>query len=380
MTPTLAVMIGLAVAIDYSLFIVSRFKHEVSVSGNREEAAGRAVGTAGSAVVFAGLTVIIALVALRVVGIKFLSDMGMAAAFAVFVAVLVALTFLPAFLGLLGRKVFAGKVPFVKAPDPEAADAVPGPAARYAGWVARKPAIPLIIGIAILGALALPATGLKLALAVGEHRRPRDQLAAGLRPGVRRVRSRPQRPTARRRRRQGRHRPGAGGLRRGGPDHLRAGRRRQRSDRGDEPGGRHCPGPGDPGSAPTDEKTIDLMQSIRDGEGALNEQIGVHYGVTGQTALETDVSDRLLEALVPYLIIVVGLAFILLMLVFRSILVPLTAALGPAQRRRHVRRHRRDLPGGLGRADLQPQPWSASCRSSSSVWCSVSRWTTRCSW
>ncbi len=119
MTPTLAVMIGLAVAIDYSLFIVSRFKHEVSVSGNREEAAGRAVGTAGSAVVFAGLTVIIALVALRVVGIKFLSDMGMAAAFAVFVAVLVALTFLPAFLGLLGRKVFAGKVPFVKAPDPE---------------------------------------------------------------------------------------------------------------------------------------------------------------------------------------------------------------------------------------------------------------------
>ncbi len=83
-----------------------------------------------------------------------------------------------------------------------------------------------------------------------------------------------------------------------------------------------------PGSAPTDEKTIDLMQSIRDGEGALNEQIGVHYGVTGQTALETDVSDRLLEALVPYLIIVVGLAFILLMLVFRSILVPLTAALG----------------------------------------------------
>lgn len=328
MTPTLAVMIGLAVAIDYSLFIVSRFKHEVSVSGNREEAAGRAVGTAGSAVVFAGLTVIIALVALRVVGIKFLSDMGMAAAFAVFVAVLVALTFLPAFLGLLGRKAFAGKVPFVKAPDPEAADAVPGPAARYAGWVARKPAIPLIVGIAILGVLALPATGLKLALpseSTGDpatsSRQAYDLVSDAFGPG----RNAPLLVVV-----------DAKDAAVPAPEAF--GEVVRTISAQDDvvnaqivamnPEGDTAQVLVTPGSAPTDEKTIDLMQSIRDGEGALNEQIGVHYGVTGQTALETDVSDRLLEALVPYLIIVVGLAFILLMLVFRSILVPLTAALG----------------------------------------------------
>lgn len=110
MTPTLAIMIGLAVAIDYSLFIVSRFRHELTLTDDRSEAAGRAVGTAGSAVVFAGLTVIIALIALRVVGIPFLSDMGAAAAFTVFIAVSIALTLLPAILGLFGKKAFAGKI------------------------------------------------------------------------------------------------------------------------------------------------------------------------------------------------------------------------------------------------------------------------------
>ncbi|MFF0815904.1 MMPL family transporter [Rhodococcus sp. NPDC003318] len=328
MTPTLAVMIGLAVAIDYSLFIVSRFRHEVNVTGNREEAAGRAVGTAGSAVVFAGLTVIIALVALRVVGIKFLSDMGLAAAFAVLIAVLVALTFLPAFLGLLGRKAFAGRIPFVKATDPEADDAAPGPAARYATWVARKPAIPLIAGVVILGALALPATGLKLALpseSTGDpatsSRQAYDLVSEGFGPG--------------------RNSPlivVVDAKDASVPAQQAFGRVVQTISEQDDVVNAQVVGvnpAGDtaqilvtPGSAPTDERTVDLMQSIRDSEGTLHDEIGVNYGVTGQTALETDISDTLLGALVPYLTIVVGLAFILLMLVFRSILVPLTAALG----------------------------------------------------
>ncbi|MGW4477068.1 MMPL family transporter [Rhodococcus triatomae] len=328
MTPTLAVMIGLAVAIDYSLFIVSRFRHEVSVTGNREEAAGRAVGTAGSAVVFAGLTVIIALVALRVVGIKFLSDMGMAAGFAVLIAVLVALTFLPAFLGLLGKKAFAGRIAFVKAPDPEAEDAKPGPASRYAGWVARKPLIPLVAGIVILGLFAAPAAGLKLALpseASGDpatsSRQAYDLVSGAFGPG----RNAPlivvvdaQDATV--------------------PEQEAFGTVVRSISEQDDVANAQIVGmnpAGDtaqilvtPGSGPTDEKTVDLMQSIRDSEVGLNEEIGVSFGVTGQTALETDISDRLLSALIPYLVIVVGLAFILLMLVFRSILVPLTAALG----------------------------------------------------
>lgn len=100
-TPVLALMIGLAVGIDYALFIVSRYRHELAEGREPEEAAGRAVGTAGSAVVFAGLTVIIALAGLTVVGIPFLGQMGIAAAATVVIAVLIALTLLPAVLGFV---------------------------------------------------------------------------------------------------------------------------------------------------------------------------------------------------------------------------------------------------------------------------------------
>ncbi len=102
-TPILATMLGLAVGIDYALFIVSRYRHEVKGGRDYEEAAGRAVGTAGTAVVFAGLTVIIALAGLSVVNISFLTQMGLAAAGTVAVAVLIALTLLPALFGFARR-------------------------------------------------------------------------------------------------------------------------------------------------------------------------------------------------------------------------------------------------------------------------------------
>ncbi|MFE3293794.1 MMPL family transporter [Rhodococcus sp. NPDC059234] len=328
MTPTLAMMIGLAVAIDYSLFIVSRFRHEMTVTDNREEAAGRAVGTAGSAVVFAGLTVIIALVALRVVGIKFLTDMGTAAAFSVFIAVLVALTFLPAMLGLFGRKVFAGRIPFVKAKDPESGSVKPGPAMRYANWVARVPAVPLIGGVLLLAVLALPTFGLKLALpseSTGDpataSRQAYDLVDKGFGPGRNGpllvvVDARDASVPA----------PEAFGTVlqtiKDQPDVTNA------QVIGMNPAGDTAQIMVTPSSAPTAAATVDLMQSIRDSEAGLHEKIGVNYGVTGQTALETDISDRLQSALIPYLAVVVGLAFVLLMLVFRSILVPLTATAG----------------------------------------------------
>ena len=109
-TPILATMLGLAVGIDYALFILSRYRSELLNHDDREEAAGLAVGRAGSAVVFAGLTVVIALAALSVVGIPLLTSMGVAAAATVLVAVLIALTLLPALLGLLKGKAFAGRV------------------------------------------------------------------------------------------------------------------------------------------------------------------------------------------------------------------------------------------------------------------------------
>ncbi|MDF2894990.1 MAG: rane protein [Rhodococcus erythropolis] len=331
MTPTLAIMIGLAVAIDYSLFIMSRFRHELTLTDNRAEAAGRAVGTAGSAVVFAGLTVIIALVALRVVGIPFLSDMGAAAAFTVLIAVLIALTLLPAILGMFGRKAFAGKIPFLSKRAEESEDEDSGKpklALRFISAVVRRPLVPLIGGVVLLGALALPATGLSLALpseATGDPatsaRQAYDLIDEGFGDG------------------------------RNGPliavvdakdASVPAGEAFAEvvstiSSFGDVQNAQvvRVNEAGDtaqvlitPKSGPTDPATMDLVGSLRGAEGGLNDSIGVSYGITGQTALEGDVSDTLKDALVPYLAVVVGLAFILLLLVFRSILVPLTATLG----------------------------------------------------
>lgn len=134
-TPILAVMIGLAVSIDYALFIMSRYRHELSTGLEPEEAVGRAVGTAGSAVVFAGLTVVIALAGLFVVDIPFLTQMGIAAAFTVVLAVAIALTLLPALLGMAGRRVLGGRIPGLRGGDPEAANGKPTAGRRWAGFV-----------------------------------------------------------------------------------------------------------------------------------------------------------------------------------------------------------------------------------------------------
>ncbi len=161
MTPTLAIMIGLAVAIDYSLFIVSRSSTSSHSPTNREEAAGRAVGTAGSAVVFAGLTVIIALVALRVVGIRPVRY-GSAAASTVFIAVLIALTLLPAILGLSAARP-SPVASRAEPARPEGDDGKKTFSQRYGRAVVRRPAVGLILGVVLLGALAIPAAKLELA-------------------------------------------------------------------------------------------------------------------------------------------------------------------------------------------------------------------------
>lgn len=330
MTPTLAIMIGLAVAIDYSLFIVSRFKHELTLTDDRAEAAGRAVGTAGSAVVFAGLTVIIALLALRVVGIGFLTDMGLAAAFTVFIAVLIALTLLPGLLGLFGRKAFAGKVPFLRQRDLEddAASGKRNLALRYAEAVVRRPLVPLVAGVLLLAVIALPASGLRLALpteATGDPatgaRQAYDLVAEGFGPG----KNGPLLVVADAQDANIPAQEGFGevvGLIAAQDDVLNA-QIVAVNEAGDTAQILVTPR-----SGPSEQATIDLVASIRDAESGVAESTGMSFGVTGQTAMELDVSERLLDALVPYLAVVVGLAFILLLLVFRSILVPLTAALG----------------------------------------------------
>ncbi|GAA0360002.1 MMPL family transporter [Actinoallomurus spadix] len=126
----LALMLGLAVGIDYALFITSRFRDERAKGSEPEEAAGRAAGTAGSAVVFAGATVFIALVGLGGVGIPEPTKMGMGGAGAVALAVLVALTLVPALFGFFGRRVLPRAVRKATRSESEHSHRMPAAAGR----------------------------------------------------------------------------------------------------------------------------------------------------------------------------------------------------------------------------------------------------------
>jgi hypothetical protein len=247
MTPTLASMIGLAVGIDYALFIVSRFRNELVAfaGGNnmtpkelaqaikktthrqRAHLAGLAVGKAGSAVCFAGLTVIIALTALSIINIPFLTAMALAAALTVFIAVIVAVTLLPAILGAFGTKSFAGRAPGGQGPGPRGREAHHGPEVGP-----PDPQAPAGLRPQLRAAARRPGDPGPGTAAGHAHRRLRQAgqpAAHRVRVGQRGLRAGPQRPHGR----PGEdRRPGAG------PHHLR------HRGRGDQPGrgGRQRPG------------------------------------------------------------------------------------------------------------------------------------------
>ncbi|PAN02256.1 hypothetical protein CJI59_06705 [Streptomyces sp. Alain-F2R5] len=337
-TSILAMMIGLAVGIDYALFIVSRYRAELAEGREREEAAGRAVGTAGSAVVFAGLTVVIALVGLAVVNIPMLTKMGVAAAGTVAIAVVIALTLVPALLGYAGRRVkpagAKGKLLGRGRKSADRAAEKTGGAqpkanlgTRWARFVVRRPLAVLLLGVVGLGAAAVPAASLELGLpddgsqpTSTTQRRAYDLLSEGFGPGF------------------------------NGPlmvvvDAKGSDAPQQVfTDVSDEIKGLDDvvavtpPQPnkgGDtatitvvPDSKPSSVQTEDLVHAIRDAGAGIEADTGAETLVTGATAMNIDVSQKLNDALLPYLVLVVGLAFLLLIVVFRSILVPLKAALG----------------------------------------------------
>ncbi|WP_019633359.1 MMPL family transporter [Actinomadura atramentaria] len=323
MTSTLALMLGLAVAIDYALFIVSRYRHEIAEGRDGPEAAGRAVGTAGSAVVFAGLTVVIALAGLSVVGIPILTEMGLAAALAVVVAVLIALSLLPALLGFAGRRVLGGRRRWLRG-GPKAGKTAMGE--KWARFVLRRPLPVLLLAVVGLGVVAAPALDLRLGMPGDEvaspsttQRKAYDLLSDGFGPGFN------------------------GPLMvvvEGGAAGAKADAQAFAADLAKMPDVKAVTPPvanpaGDtalltvvPKSGPSSEATQDLVNDIRDQAGALHDRSGASAMVTGQTGMLIDISDKMAKALAPYLAIVVGLAFVLLMLVFRSLLVPLKATLG----------------------------------------------------
>src|SRR4051812_30507182 len=341
--PTLALMIGLAVGIDYALFILSRHRTQLATGMDPEESAARATGTAGSAVVFAGLTVIIALSGLSVVGIPFLTVMGVGAAGTVLVAVAVALTLLPALLGFAGARL--APRPGSRAARRERAEATAdadadadsharSAGARWARLVTRRPLVTVVAVLAGLVVLSIPAPQLQLALPdnssaapespqrqaydlISEHfgaglSGPLVVLAEGLDPATAQqsvgsiAAAIGGTPTAT----PGRFEGGLDDVAYALPTLL--------------PGGTTAIVTVIPESGPQEEVTNTLVGDLRD----LEARTGADLAVTGQTAVAIDVSDRLGAALLPFALVVVGLALVLLLLVFRSILVPVKAAVG----------------------------------------------------
>jgi RND superfamily putative drug exporter len=332
--PILALMLGLAVGIDYSLFITSRYRQYLADGREGEEAVGRATGTAGSAVVFAGATVIIALVGLSVVGIPFLSVMGLAAAGTVLVAVLVALTLLPAALGFAGDRVLPRRLRKIRkqgyGEGPGGAEtAAPGKAREPFGFrwgrLVAKLRIPLLlVGIVGLGALALPLQNMRLALpdagtaAVDSSaRKAYDLTSEGFGPGFNGrllavVTSDDPTQTEE-------STTQAAGLIRNTEGVLAVAPPQFNKER------TTALLAVIPKAGPTAEATENAVHDIRD---KVDRAGGADIALTGVTALGIDVSKKLADAMPVYLGLVVGLSVLLLMLVFRSVLVPLKAALG----------------------------------------------------
>ncbi|MBA4025527.1 MAG: hypothetical protein C0482_24490 [Gordonia sp.] len=329
----LALMLGLAVGIDYALFIISRYRDERARGSGPEEAAGRAVGTAGSAVVFAGATVIIALLGLGVVGVPELTKIGMGGAGAVALAVLVALTLVPALFGTFGRRVLPRALrksaePQVRSPHPLAtAVGKQGLGTRWARFVLRRPVPVLLVAGIGLGVVALPVLSLELGLPGDEsksaqttERRAYDLLSDGFGPGfngpltvvVDMSKSKDSQATTAQVVETLRAVDGIASI--GDP---------VISDNHDT-----AVLTAIPQTAPTSSETKDLVQSIRNNVSGLETATGAVILVTGTTALNIDISEAMSDALIPYLAVVIGLAILLLMVVFRSILVPVKAALG----------------------------------------------------
>lgn len=334
----LASMIGLAVGIDYTLFILARYRTELHHTDDRAEAVGVAVGTAGSAVVFAGLTVLIALSALAVVRIPFLTSMGLAAAATVFVAVLISLTLLPAILGMFKSKAFAGRVRRYR-PAHDEEGRVLNNGVRWARFVGRAP-VALVLAVVVgLGALAIPLKDLQLAFPTDStspsdttQRQASDLVSEAFGAG----REAPLLVVVDGREVGEEGRQAAFGevaAWAAGLDGVQNAQVVATNATFAEDGTVTEPATGAlvqvlPEFGPEDSRATDLLEEMRDGEPGIEASTGTDTGVTGLTAITTDVSDRLAGALPIYLAIVIGLAFLLLMIVFRSILVPLTATLG----------------------------------------------------
>ncbi|MGZ4637772.1 MAG: MMPL family transporter [Actinomycetes bacterium] len=318
-----AMMLGLGVGIDYALFILARHRQNLEAGMPVPEAIGRANATAGLSVLFAGVTVVVAIAGLQVSGIPMMTMMGWASALMVLVTLVAAVTLLPALLGVAGRRVNSLRVPFIKQ---KPADNPRSKSARWAAKVVAKPVRFGVVAAVLLGVLAAPVFAMRLGFADAGNdgpstttRRAYDLLAEGYGPGV----NGPLQVVVE--------------LHGNGQDAaaLAAVGTALKSDPGVASVDAAAISPKrdlavigvTPTTSPQDAKTEQLVTRLR--SDVLPHALGERKSdatVTGGTALMGDVSARLQQRMLWFLGAVIGLAFLVLMIVFRSVLVPLKAA------------------------------------------------------
>lgn len=345
-TPVLALMLGLAVGIDYTLFIVYRHRSGLLAGMPVADSVAGAISTSGSAVVFAGATVVIALSALVVAGLPFLSILGLSAAFTVLMVVLLSLTLTPALLGFLGLRILTKKGRIARenaiknsgmgADHSAVLVAAEGAdlGVRASSWwsrvVTKHSVLASVLVVLVLGAAAIPAASMQTSLPDGgseplgsDPQRAFEVVSESFGEGFNGplivMASLPS------------------GLDSAGADDALMGV----AERLTELDGVYAAMPvatNDsytygaiqviPTSGPSSPQTEALVHQIRDDSGLIEHQSGVSIAVTGQVAAQIDVSQMISAALAPYLITVVGLSLILLLLVFRSLLIPVLATGG----------------------------------------------------
>ncbi|MBZ3900114.1 MMPL family transporter [Streptomyces griseiscabiei] len=330
LTAVLALMLGLAVGIDYALFIVNRERRLILDDGlDAYEATSRAIGTAGSAVFFAGSTVIIALTGLLVVGITLLSTMAIVAAATIGIAVLLVLTLLPALLGLVKERVCPARTRHRVERAADTEHPSPTRATRWGTRLIRHKYPALAAAFLIPVILAVPAADMRMGLPSGAsynsdtaQRQSYELVSEAFGPGYNGplmiavdsdTEGRPLTPAT--------------------LTTVTAGLKDVRGAAAVSLAGMNNAGTTAilvlvPGSGPNDDATKDLVTAVRDESAQMSEATGTRIGVTGFTALAIDVSDRLGDVLPLYVATVLGLSLIVLLLVFRSVMVPVTATLG----------------------------------------------------
>ncbi|MET9913763.1 MMPL family transporter [Streptomyces sp. NPDC006476] len=322
-TPYIMMLVGLGVGIDYALLIFARYRAELVRGASPEDAGRRALDLAGRTVFFAGCTVIVALLGLVALGLGSLQGTAVAVALTVLVTMLASLTLLPALLALFGKR-FARQFTAKAARREAKGKPVEGGARwrRWAGLVQRRPLVALLLAVAALGALAAPAADLRLGFADAGNdpakttsRKAYDLLADGFGPGF----NGPLVVVT-----EGGAKAGAALSQTLNTTHGLA------AATGPIPSqdGKVSTVIAFPTTSPQDERTTQLVHTLRDDVLVkLRQRTGAHYLVGGSTTAVIDYADTVSARMPLFIAIVVGLSLLILVMVFRSVLVPLKAAL-----------------------------------------------------